>query len=440
MLTLVTFIAVLGFLIFIHELGHYMAAKHVGVRVETFSIGFPPTIYGKKVGDTEYKVSWIPLGGYVRLFGQNVTDEDPADSANYASKSILQRIYILVGGPAMNLLFALVCMPLLYMIGIQSPAYLDEIPKLRDVVQGGIAEKIGLQANDQILAVNRSEVLNWRSVNQEIGKGLSNSRLNLEVERKGALLNFEIPLQELQQQRQMGWKPFITPRAGGFTSTSPAKEAGLREGDLILSINGNSVRDWSDLIPLIQESQKQNQENPSETAEKIVVEFERSGDVQFAEMMPYFEKEAGLWLMGMSMPTMNKNYGIQESLSMGLQRVWQLTRATFQFLGQMLSGQGSMDDLGGPIRIGMVLGDAAKSGISNLIFLMAFISLQLGIFNLLPIPALDGGHILLLGFEKLKGAPLSTIFRERTQMIGFSVLIALMLFVTWNDLIQLFQA
>ncbi len=392
------------------------------------------------MGDTEYKVSWIPLGGYVRLFGQNVTDEDPEDPANYASKSILQRIYILVGGPAMNLLFALVCMPLLYMIGIQSPAYLDEIPKLRDVVQGGIAEKIGLQANDQILAVNRSEVLNWRSVNQEIGKGLSNSRLNLEVERKGALLNFEIPLQELQQQRQMGWKPFITPRAGGFTRTSPAKEAGLREGDLILSINGNSVRDWSDLIPLIQESQKQNQENPSETAEKIVVEFERSGDVQFAEMMPYFEKEAGLWLMGMSMPTMNKNYGIQESLSMGLQRVWQLTRATFQFLGQMLSGQGSMDDLGGPIRIGMVLGDAAKSGISNLIFLMAFISLQLGIFNLLPIPALDGGHILLLGFEKLKGAPLSTIFRERTQMIGFSVLIALMLFVTWNDLIQLFQA
>jgi len=162
--------------------------------------------------------------------------------------------------------------------------------------------------------------------------------------------------------------------------------------------------------------------------------------VQFVELKPYFEKEAKLWLMGMSMPTQNKNYGIGESVSMGVERVWQLTKATFMFLGQMLSGQGSLDDLGGPIRIGMVLGDAAKSGISNLIFLMAFISLQLGIFNLLPIPALDGGHILLLGFEKLKGAPLSTIFRERTQMIGFSVLIALMLFVTWNDLIQLFRA
>ena len=390
MLTLITFIAVLGFLIFIHELGHYMAAKHVGVRVETFSIGFPPTIYGKKVGDTEYKVSWIPLGGYVRLFGQNVTDEDPTDPSNYASKSILQRIYILIGGPAMNLLFALFCMPLLYMIGVQSPAYLDEMAKLRKIDQGSIAEKIGLQANDQIFTVNGNEVLNWRAVNQEMGKAITTSNLRLEV-----------------------------------------------EGDLILSINGKSVGDWSDLIPLIQESQ---QPNGSSDAVQIIVEYERSGEVQCVELKPYFEKEAKLWLMGMSMPTQNKNYGIGESVSMGVQRVWQLTKATFMFLGQMLSGQGSLDDLGGPIRIGMVLGDAAKSGISNLIFLMAFISLQLGIFNLLPIPALDGGHILLLGFEKLKGAPLSTIFRERTQMIGFSVLIALMLFVTWNDLIQLFRA
>ena len=440
MLTAFTFITVLGFLIFIHELGHYLAAKHVGVRVETFSIGFPPTIYGKKVGDTEYKVSWIPLGGYVRLFGQNVTDEDPEDPSNYASKSILQRIYILVGGPAMNLLFALFIMPVLYMIGIQSPAYLDEIPKLKSVEKGSIAEKIGMQANDQVLSINGNEVLNWRTINQELGKGLTSSSLDLEIDRQGNLLSLKIPIQELQQQRHMGWKPFIVPRAGGFTSPSPAKEAGLQEGDLILSINGNSVQDWSDLIPLIQQSQTQTLEVKSENAEKIIVEFERSGEVKFVEMKPYFEKEAGLWLMGMSMPTLNTSYGIQKSLSMGVERIWQLTQATIKFLGQMLSGQGSMDDLGGPIRIGIVLGDAAKSGISNLIFLMAFISLQLGIFNLLPIPALDGGHILMLGFEKLKGAPLSTLFRERTQMLGFSVLIALMLFVTWNDLIQLFRA
>ena len=259
-----------------------MAAKHVGVRVETFSIGFPPTIYGKKVGDTEYKVSWIPLGGYVRLFGQNVTDEDPTDPSNYASKSILQRIYILIGGPAMNLLFALFCMPLLYMIGVQSPAYLDEMAKLRKIDQGSIAEKIGLQANDQIFTVNGNEVLNWRAVNQEMGKAITTSNLRLEVERDGALLDFEVPLQELQQQRQMGWKPFIEPRAGGFTSPSPAREAGLQEGDLVLSINGNSVGDWSDLIPLIQESQ---QPNGSSDAVQIIVEYQRSGEVQFLSLI-----------------------------------------------------------------------------------------------------------------------------------------------------------
>ena len=167
------------------------------------------------------------------------------------------------------------------------------------------------------------------------------------------------------------------------------------------------------MISLIQESQQQN---GSSDAVQIIVEYERSGEVQFVELKPYFEKEAKLWLMGMSMQTQNKKYGIGESVSMGVQRVWQLTKATFMFLGQMLSGQGSLDDLGGPIRIGMVLGDAAKSGIPNLIFLMAFISLQLGIFNLLPIPALDGGHILLLGFEKLKGSPLSTISVSYTHL------------------------
>ena len=116
MLTLLTFILVLGLLIFIHELGHLIAARHVGVRVETFSIGFPPTICGKKIGETEYKVSWIPLGGYVRLFGQNVHDEDPEHPENYASKSLFKRLYILMGGPAMNLLFALICMPVFFMI------------------------------------------------------------------------------------------------------------------------------------------------------------------------------------------------------------------------------------------------------------------------------------------------------------------------------------
>ena len=139
MLTLLTFILVLGLLIFVHELGHFIAARHVGVRVEVFSIGFPPTIFGRKIGETEYKVSWIPLGGYVRLFGQNVHDEDPEHPENYASKSLFQRFYILLGGPAMNLLFALICMPVFFMLGTRTPAYLEETPRIRDIKADSVA-------------------------------------------------------------------------------------------------------------------------------------------------------------------------------------------------------------------------------------------------------------------------------------------------------------
>ena len=139
----------------------------------------------------------------------------------------------------------------------------------------------------------------------------------------------------------------------------------------------------------------------------------------------------------MSMSKKFRSHSIGESVILGISRLWFITKATFSFLGQMFKGEGSMDDLGGPIKIGMVIGDAVRSGISDLIFLMAFISLQLGIFNLLPIPALDGGHIFMLLVEKINGKPLSTSIRERTQMVGFSVLIFLMIFVTWNDLVSL---
>ena len=149
MLTIISFILVLGVLIFIHELGHYLAARHVGVKVEAFSIGFPPTACGKLIGETEYRISWVPIGGYVKLLGQNLTDEDQNDPRNYASKSILQRLYILVAGPFMNLLFALIFMPLVFWVGIEIPSYLNNPPYLQKVDVGSYADKLGLQSNDE---------------------------------------------------------------------------------------------------------------------------------------------------------------------------------------------------------------------------------------------------------------------------------------------------
>ena len=235
----------------------------------------------------------------------------------------------------------------------------------------------------------------------------------------------------------MGWSPYLAPIVGGFSSRSPAERAGIQVGDKITRINGLVIRDWSDISPSVQKIMKEEGKKAKSPGSTLTVELERNAEVEFVEVTPFFETNSQRWLLGMSMSKKFRSHSLGESVVLGISRLWFITKATFSFLGQIFKGEGSMDDLGGPVKIGMVIGDAVRSGISDLIFLMAFISLQLGIFNLLPIPALDGGHIFMLLLEKINGKPLSTAIRERTQMIGFSVLIFLMIFVTWNDLVSL---
>ena len=435
--TILSFLAVLGVLIFIHELGHYLAARHVGVRVEAFSIGFPPTAWGKQVGETEYRISWVPIGGYVKLFGQNVNDENPNDPTNYAAKSLFQRLYILAAGPAMNLLFALIFMPLVFLIGMDMPAYLNEPPLINNVQQGSYAQELGIRANDEILAVNGTYVKNWEEVHSELAKVSTEETLTMEVDRSGSLVTMEGSGTAFQNAGPMGWSPFLAPVVGEFTEQSPAMKAGIQAGDKLTRVNGQPILDWSDISPTVQQFMHESVNN-SETATKtLTVELERNGDIQFVEVAPYLEPKSQRWLLGMSMLKISRSFSFGESVMLGTSRLWFLTKATFGFLGQMFQGEGSMDDLGGPVKIGMVIGDAVRNGIAELFFLMSFISLQLGIFNLLPIPALDGGHIFMLLVEKFNGGPLSTALREKTQMVGFSLLISLMIFVTWNDLMSL---
>ena len=435
--TILSFLAVLGVLIFIHELGHYLAARHVGVRVEAFSIGFPPTALAKQVGETEYRISWLPLGGYVKLYGQNVTDEDPEDPANYAAKSIFQRLYILAAGPAMNLLFALIFMPLVFWIGMDIPAYLNDAPYIQNVQPGSYAYQLGVRANDEIIAVNGSKVDTWEELHSALGQISSAENLSLEIDRAGNSMIMEDSGIEMHRTANMGWSPLLAPIVGGFTGDSPAEKAGIQDGDKVISINGKSIQDWMEISPAVQKLMKDSSNTVESSTKKLLVEIERNAVVQFVEVAPYLEPKSQRWLLGMSMQQISRSHAFGESVVLGSARLWFLTKATFSFLGQMFQGEGSMDDLGGPIKIGIVIGEAVRSGIADLFFLMSFISLQLGIFNLLPIPALDGGHIFMLLVEKFNKGPLSITMRERTQMIGFSVLISLMVFVTWNDLMSL---
>jgi regulator of sigma E protease len=425
LLTVVLFVLVLSILVFVHELGHYLAARHVGVRVQRFSIGFPPRMFGKTVGETEYMLSWIPLGGYVKLEGQNLDDENPDDPRNYAAKTKLQRLYILVAGPVMNLLLALVLMPIVFMIGVETPKYRLSPPVLAEVTAESPAAKAGFRAGDRIVRLGNVETPTWTALDGALADQDLTGDLTFRVERPDGQTQVTVPAQAFSSNAPFGWKPLVETAIGTVAARSPAQQAGLQPGDRIVAVNGVAVRQWDAMPAEIQKSQ----------GAPLALDVRRGDRTLSVTLTPM--KQGGSWVIGISPGTVTERHGFFASVKLGTERLVQITGSTFSFLGHMITGKGSLDALGGPVKIGVVIGEAARSGFDKLLFLTALISLQLGIFNLLPIPALDGGHIFLLGVELAAGGQLSVKVRERAQLVGFSLLIALILVVTYNDVLQL---
>ncbi|MCP4296239.1 MAG: RIP metalloprotease RseP [Proteobacteria bacterium] len=428
MITIISFICVLGFLVFIHELGHFLAARKVGVHVIEFSVGFPPKMFSKVIGRTTYMISWLPLGGYVRLKGQDVDDEDINDPENYARKSLSQRLFILVAGPIMNLIVAVLFMPMVYWIGYDIPAFLLKPPIIDSVIQDSEADRVGLQAGDQIIAVGKQTVSTWRGVQQLISTNKSKT-IEIEIKRELRTFNFSLDSSLIKEQKGLGWKVAIDPEIGYVVSDSPANKAGLVIGDHILQIDNVPVERWSDISPFIQKSE----------GNALNLKIRRSDLDQNISITPHWNEDRKYWTIGINSPVVSVSENILDAFQKGTQRNYQLVAATLGFLFKIISGNSSSDAVGGPIMIAKMIGEAAKSGFSDLLNLVAFISLQLGIFNLLPIPALDGGHIFFLIIEKIKGSALSKSFRIATQKIGFSLLMFLILYISFQDSLRLFN-
>jgi regulator of sigma E protease len=402
----------------------------VGVRVERFSIGFPPKAIGRTVGETEYVLSWIPLGGYVKLYGQNIDDEDPDDPRNYAAKSKLQRLYILAAGPAMNLVAAVLLMGTVYMLGVETPAYRFAIPYLAQVQEGSPAAAAGFHPGDRIASLEGTPVASWKELFDAIEReAIRRDSLSFVVERGQHLETLRMDASTFVSGQFPGWQPLIPPVVGAMGSDSPAREAGLQVGDRIVSVAGRQIVSWDEVPGAIQASE----------GKPLELRVEREGQLYSYTVVPRRDPQSGRWLVHIALGTRTERYGPVQAFLLGTERLAGLTESTFVFLGRLVTGRGSLDSLGGPVKIGMVIGEAARSSAVQLIFLMAFISLQLGIFNLLPIPALDGGHIFMLGVEAVNRGPLSPRLRERTQMVGLSLLILLILIVTYNDVVQMFS-
>ena len=430
MITILSFLVVLGVLVFVHELGHFLAAKRAGVCVETFSIGMGPKLLRRKKGETEYCLSAIPLGGYVKLKGENPDEEPTGAPDELMAKSIPARFSIFFAGPAMNVLFAIAAVSFVFFIGIQMPKYLDETPIIGWIDEESPAAKSELQPGDIIHEVGGQTVTTWEQASLIISS-VTQKPLDIQVERDGAVKTITVVPEVTKQMGTdygyIGILPAIKPIVGELQPGMPAEKAGFQAGDEIVAINGTRIIHWIQMAGIIH----------SHPDQVLQITLLRNGQEIETSVTPKKQGEYGYLGIIQQQQTVLKKYGLVESVSRGVKRCWELTWMTFDFLKRLVTRQVSAKTIGGPIMIAQMSGEVAKEGLSEMLNFMGLVSLSLAIFNLLPIPILDGGHIFLLLVEFLNRKPLSLKKRELAQKIGLIILLPIFLFVFYNDITRL---
>jgi len=424
--SIIAFLFVLGVMIFVHELGHHIAAKLLGIRVDVFSLGFGRRLIGFKRGNTDYRISLLPLGGYVKMAGENYDEELTGDPGEFMAHSKTHRFLVAIAGPAMNLILALILVTTNFMWGIPVAQYLQQPAMIGSVQEGSAAEQAGLQTLDIIVAIDSEPIPTWQAL--EIGISLSpNQDLVLEVERQGQVLtkNITTSLNEEFETGTIGVGPFIPFFITGVEPESPAAEAGLRPGDEIVRVTmGNKTTVGFD--------EGRQLINASEGSP---LRFEILRDNQVFETTFSAVQMEDRWRIGTAVQIMQlEQYGFLQALEKSFERNLRLTLLTFDVVGRIVTGRTSLRAMSGPIEIARFSGMAAAMGVIQLLNFMALVSLQLGIFNLMPIPILDGGVIALLAIEGLIRRDLSMRVKERIFQVGFVFLILLMGIVIFNDL------
>ena len=432
---IIAFIIVLGILIFVHELGHFIIAKRSGVGVLRFSLGFGPKIIGKKIGETEYQISAIPLGGYVKIIGENpeeeVSEEDRGRS--FSGKSIRTRMAIIGFGPLMNVLLAFIFLCLVALIGFKIPAFLEAPPRVGWVEPDSPGQRGGIRAGDLIIRINDRKVTNWEKA-RFILVSNPNARLRLDVEREGVIVTKELVPEErgLFGAGYTGLQPEWPPIIREIIKGDPADLGGLKRDDLILAIDGEEMRHWIQMAMTIWK-------NPDNI---LMFKVKRGQEILSFPIRPKAvkSKENTIGLIGISNPgnTIFKRYGPFRAIVWGGSETLELTKRTITVLWRLVVRKISHRMVGGPILIAQMAGSAAKSGIANFMLFIAGLSITLAIINTLPIPMLDGGHLLFLGIEAIRRKPIGARVREFAYRVGLVFIIMLMLLVFYNDITRFF--
>lgn len=412
-MNIILIILVFQLLIFIHELGHFLAAKKCGVEVEEFSLGMPPKILSKKIGKTLYCLSLLPIGGYVKMKGF-IVGENPAEASNFVSKTISQRFAIMLAGPLFNILLAYLLLVIVFWLGVARPL----VYSLEPIVGKTATEKSVFQEDDLILQIENQSVQNWEELYTQVVQIPQNNHVQVVVNRKGKIVEFQTPVSIFS-----AITPRINPVIGIIFKNSEAEKIGMQVGDRILAINGQEVQQWANISSLLQQEQG-----------KGVLLLDRNGSKIELHFQAKRSEASQKWVLGISLPSNKVQYSFFGSFSKSWQAIIKNITDTYRFLARLFIGKSSTDAVGGPITIFATINHSINQGFANLLYITAIISLQLAIFNLLPIPALDGGHIALLIVEKIKGKPVSLKRRKQFQALGFFLLMLLLVFITTKDI------
>ena len=425
MTTLLAFLFVLGVLIFVHELGHFLAARRVGVRVLTFSLGFGPKILKVKRGDTEYCISAVPLGGYVKMAGES--PEDPRSGApdEFMSKSKWERFQILIMGPVMNILLAVVVLAIVLAQGAEVPAYEDKSPLVGSVERGSVAERAGFQRGDRLLTVAGDDVPSWRDVDMAIGTR-ANRDIPITFDRGGRTMSVTVrpTAQGKYEIGDIGVLPDVSPGVRSVVAGDPADRAGVKAGDVVVAVNGERMIFARHLADAISRN----------GGKQIELLIRRGTDELRVPVTPEQRGDRGLIGVSISEETKTFKPGPIEAIRLSVEQNIASSGLIFRTLGGLFTGATSVRQLQGPVGIAQLSGESAQAGWVALLSLMAVISLNLGLLNLMPVPVLDGGHILIMALEGVARRDFSMQVKEKMLLAGFVVLMMLMVTVIYNDL------
>jgi regulator of sigma E protease len=433
LIAVVSMAVVLGVMILVHEFGHYAAAKLLGVRVDVFSVGFGKRLVGFRRGDTDYRISALPLGGYVKMAGENPLESRSGAADEFMSHPRWQRLIIAVAGPAMNIFLAIGLLTGVFMVHYEHPVYLDQPAVIGWVIENSPAAKAGIQAGDRITRIDGVQNPTWEDVLLKTAVE-TNQPISVAVQRGNQILEKQVKPQpqgnDYDQYRTLGWVQDEPITVTELEPNMPAVKAGIQLGDQIVAINGVAVRSLYSVIHYLQQSD----------GKPVDITAVRNGHELHFQATPLMTNDNGQkrYRLGFqSVPVKVDKLPFAQALSRSVEENKKYSVLILNLVHKMIERQTSIKQMEGPIGIARASGEAAQEpGWTPLLSLMAGISLNLGIFNLLPIPILDGGMILMLLIEGTIRRDISVRIKERIYQTAFVFLVLFAVVVIYNDIMK----